>query len=175
MNVLVAYYSVTGNTEKIARVICEEVSKRHKVDLKKIEAINVDILNNYDLVFVGTPCHAGDLAGPVKNFLNNIPNSPKYKLAGFFTHFSPLWSKEDHDKTRVSFETISKQKQINYRGTFHCRGAPTFSPEIAEMIKKTKKLSEEEYRSLMEEARKHPSPEDEERAREFAKIVITNK
>lgn len=175
MNVLVTYYSLTGNTEKIARVICEEVSKKHKVDIKKIEEINVETLNDYELIFVGSPCHAGDLAGPVKNFLNTLPNSPKFKLAGFFTHFSPLWSKEDHDKTRVSFETISKQKQINYRGTFHCRGAPTFSPEIAEMVKKAKKLSDEEYNSLIEEARKHPSPEDEERAREFTTIIITKK
>jgi flavodoxin len=173
--VLVTYFSLTGNTEKIARVIYEEVSKKHKVDIKKIDEIKADALNNYDLIFVGSPCHAGDLAGSVKNFLNNLPNSPKYKLAGFFTHFSPIWSKEDYDKARISFETLSKQKQINYLGTFHCRGAPTFSPEIAEMVKKAKKLSQEEYNSLTEEAKKHPSPEDEERAREFAQIIITKK
>nr|MDO8080927.1 flavodoxin family protein [Candidatus Freyarchaeota archaeon] len=175
MKILITYFTLTGNTEKIARVICKEVSKKHKADIKKIEEINADTLNKYDLVFVGTPCHAGDLSGPVKNFLNSLPNSPKYKLAGFFTHFSPLWSKDDHDKTRISFEKISKEKQIDYRGTFHCQGVPTFSPEITELVKKTKKLSDEEYNGIIEEARKHPSPEDEERAREFAQIVISKK
>jgi flavodoxin len=175
LKILVTYYSLTGNTEKIAKVIYDEISKKHRADIKKIDQITADTLHKYDLVFLGTPCYEGDLAGPVKNLLNSLPSSPKFKLAGFFTHYSPLWSKDDYDKCGVSFQTISKQKHIDYRGTFQCPGFPTFSPEAAERIKQTKKMSDEEYEVVIEEARKHPSPEDEQKAREFVQTILTKK
>ena len=86
MKVLVVYYSETGNTEKIAKVIYEEASKEHKAHLKKTYEITVDILNNYDVVFLGSACHSADLSTPIKRILDNIPYSPRFKLAGFFTH-----------------------------------------------------------------------------------------
>ncbi|WXG42056.1 MAG: flavodoxin family protein [Candidatus Freyarchaeum deiterrae] len=175
MKILITYYSLTGNTEKIAKVIYDEISKKHRTDIKKIEQITPDTLYKYDLVFLGTPCYNGDLAGPVKKNLNSLHNSPKFKLAGFFTHYSPLWSKEECDKCGASLQNISKQKQIDYKGTFDSQGFPTFSPEYAEKIKQTRKMSEEEFEKIVEEARKHPSPEDEEKAREFAQIVLTKK
>ncbi|MCK4434827.1 flavodoxin domain-containing protein, partial [Candidatus Bathyarchaeota archaeon] len=45
MKVLVTYYSETGNTEKIARAIYEEVSKEHEAYLKKINEVTADALN----------------------------------------------------------------------------------------------------------------------------------
>jgi len=93
LKVPVAYYSDTGNTEKIAKAIHEEVSKKHKVDLRKLKDIVIESLNGYDLVFLGAPCHGGDLATPCKRILMALPNSPKYKLGGFFTHMSQVSEK----------------------------------------------------------------------------------
>ncbi len=39
MNILVTYFSQTGNTEKIAKAICEEAGTAHHVELKKLEEI----------------------------------------------------------------------------------------------------------------------------------------
>lgn len=86
MKVLVVYYSETGNTEKVARAICEELSREHEAHLKAINEVNADSLNNYDLVFLGSACHNADLSAPAKRLLNAFPDSPKFKLAGFFTH-----------------------------------------------------------------------------------------
>ena len=67
MKVLVAYYSETGNTEKIAGAIYGEVSKEHEVHLKKIKEVTVDTLNDYDLVFLGSACHSTDFGSSKKN------------------------------------------------------------------------------------------------------------
>jgi flavodoxin len=131
---LVVYYSETKNTEKVAKAIFDEVSKEHEAFLKKADEINADSLNNYDLVFLGSACHGGDLAPPVKTLLRAIPESPKFKLAGFFTHSCPTQehSSESFDawasKCVTSFEEVSKEKKIDFRGYFNCQGAP--SPRI---------------------------------------------
>nr|MDO8098195.1 flavodoxin family protein [Candidatus Njordarchaeota archaeon] len=78
MRVLVAYRSDTGNTDKIAKAIFEEVSKKHKADLRKLKDVIIESLKGYDMVFLGSPCHAGDLATPIKRILTALPNSPKY-------------------------------------------------------------------------------------------------
>ena len=180
MKVLVAYYSETGNTEKIARAIYEEVSKEHEAHLKKINGIIADTLIDYDLVFLGSACHSSDLAVPVKRILDALPKSPVFKLAGFFTHSTlpPVdrferaielfnrWA----GKCIVSFEKVSKEKQIDFKGYFNCQGAP--SPPIEEFIKR-KVLSADEWEEYIEEVRKHPSPEDLRKAKEFAREVLS--
>ena len=81
MKILVAYYSETGNTEKIARAIYEEASEEHEARLERANRVAANDLSNYDLVFLGSQCHSTDLAAPVKTILDGIPHSPKFKLA----------------------------------------------------------------------------------------------
>ena len=181
MKVLVAYYSETGNTEKVARAIYDEASNEHEAHLKKIREITADKLNNYDLVFLGSACHSSDLATPVKRILDGIPKSPSFKLAGFFTHStftSNIMSKRASElfnrwagKCVVSFEKVSKEKQIDFKGYYNCMGAP--SPEIEQFIHRSILTSADEWEEYIEEARKHPTPEDLQRAEEFAREVIS--
>ncbi|MEM2134342.1 MAG: flavodoxin family protein [Candidatus Jordarchaeaceae archaeon] len=171
MKILVTYFSMTGNTEKIAKAIYNEVSKEHPADIKKIDQVNADTLKNYDLVFVGTPAHAGDLAGPVKQVMNSLPKSPKCKFAGFYTHMAPTSDKDVQSALRGAFEKIVKEKGITYMGTFNCMGNP--DPNIAKMVKEARQMSDEEFNEYMREAVKHPSPEDEQKAKEFAKEVVS--
>lgn len=87
MKILIAYFTQTGNTEKIARAIYEEVlSQGHEVHLMSIADIASDSFNSYGLVFLGSACHDADLAKPVKRILEAIAKSPSFKMAGFATH-----------------------------------------------------------------------------------------
>ena len=180
MKVLVAYYSETGNTEKIAKAIYEEVSKEHEAHLKKINDVTADTLNNYDMVFLGSACHSTDLAAPVKRILDALPKSPKFKLAGFFTHstYPPEHGARARElfnrwanKCTVSFEEVSKEKQIDFEGYYNCQGVP--SPPIQQFIKKEVLISADEWEEYIEEARKHPSPRDVEKAKEFAREALS--
>jgi len=177
---LVAYYSETGNTEKIARAIYEEVSKGYEVHLRRIKDVTADTLNNYDLVFLGSACHSADLAAPVKRILDDLPRSPRFKLAGFFTH--SVQCPEDSIRARnlfnrwagkciVSFEKVSKEKEIDFKGYFNCQGVP--SPPIQEFIKKEVIVSADDWEAYMEEVRKHPSIEDLQKAKGFTREVLS--
>jgi flavodoxin I len=134
MKILVAFFSETGNTEKVARAIHEEVlSKGYEAYLKRVEEITSDRLNDYDLIFLGSACHSRDLAQPVKQILEDISSSPRYKLAGFVTH-ATYTSEGDERKRELylqwaskcieSFERTSKEKEIDFLGFFNCQGAP---------------------------------------------------
>ncbi|UCG36760.1 MAG: flavodoxin domain-containing protein [Candidatus Bathyarchaeota archaeon] len=174
MKTLVAYYSQTGNTEKVARAIYEEASRDHEAYLEKIEDITADTLNEYDLVFLGSACHSSDLATPVKEVLDAISDSPKFKLAGFFTHATSSggfnkWA----SKCVLSFQEASRVKKITFIGYYNCQGVP--APLIQEFIKsEVFGDSLADWEGYFEEVRKHPSLEDLQKAREFARRTISH-
>lgn len=87
--VLVAYYSRTGNTEKMAKMIAEGLSQKGiSVDLMTVDKINIDTLPKYDGYIIGSPNYFGTMAAEVKKF---IDESVKYyrkiegKLVAAFT------------------------------------------------------------------------------------------
>jgi len=171
VKILVAYHSDTGNTEKIAKGIYEEASKSNEAQLRKISEIRPEDLSNYDLVFLGGPCQANDLAFPVKRLLSAIPMSPRFKVAGFFTHMSPVSEKHSgHEKCVASFQNISKEKRIEFEGLYDCQGMP--APKLSEMMRKNVNVSEDQWKRSLEETRKHPSAEDIRNAKGFAAKVI---
>jgi flavodoxin len=180
MKILIAYYSETGNTEKVARAIQEEVADGHEVRLYAIDEITADDLTDYRLVFFGAPCHSADLAPPIKKFLQTLPLSPKFKLAGFFTHAT--YAPDEHTagkeiflqwagKCLESFEKPCEEKQIDFLGYFHCMGAP--SPPIEEFIRSKVIKSEEELRSYLSEVRTRPDSKDLHNARTFARTILS--
>jgi flavodoxin len=171
LKVLVTYYSDTGNTEKVAKAIYEEVSKKNKTDLKKVKETKVGDLDGYELVFIGSPSRGHLLASPVNAILNAIPPAPKYKLAGFITHMSPISEKHDgYEGCFASFERVSKQKQIDFRGVYDCQGV--LAPRGRDFVKKSLNLSDAEWEKRVKEMEKHPSTEDLQKAKEFAKQVL---
>ncbi len=69
--VLVTYYSLSGNTEKMARMIADGlVTKDLAVDLKKVDEVAIDSLTSYDGFIVGSPNYFGTMAWPVKKFVD---------------------------------------------------------------------------------------------------------
>ncbi|MCS7215184.1 MAG: flavodoxin domain-containing protein [Thermodesulfovibrio sp.] len=87
--ILVAYYSRTGNTEKMAKMIAQGLKEKGiNVDLKKVEEVNIDSLTEYSGYIIGSPNYFGTMAAEVKKF---IDESVKYyrkiegKLVAAFT------------------------------------------------------------------------------------------
>jgi flavodoxin len=122
MKILVVYFSQTGNTEQIARVVQQELAGDHQVDLEKIEEIGAAGLAGYELVFLATPIHAGGLSGPVKELLEDLPSSPGFALAGLVTHASDVYSRENYEKGLESLASTAGEKGIRYLGCFDCQG-----------------------------------------------------
>jgi len=80
--VLVAYYSRSGNTEKMARMISDGLSAQGvDVTLQKVDEVSIDALPGYDGFVIGSPNYFGTMAWPVKKF---VDDSVKYfkKLDG---------------------------------------------------------------------------------------------
>jgi len=179
MKILITYFSQTGNTEKIAKAIHETSSKNHESTLRIIKKVKIEDLNDYDLVFIGSACHDSDLAKPILKFLKKIPDSPKYAIAGFYTHstflpegdekilkLSERWS----GKCSATFEMVKKEKNIDFKGYFRCQGIP--SPPIEQFIHKTIIKDDEEWATFLEEVKKHPNENDIENAKKFAQDIL---
>src|SRR5262249_37056604 len=73
VNVLIAYHSVTGNTEKMAQGVAEGTSSvpGTNVVLKRVGEVTADDLLSADGVIVGSPVYFGNMAGEVKTFFDN--------------------------------------------------------------------------------------------------------
>jgi flavodoxin len=188
MHILIAYYSETGNTAKVAEAIRDEAaSAGHTVDLRQIRAasqsggITPGDLKSYDLVFLGSACIDADVAVPVKQILGAIAPAPPFKLAGFVTHstFTPERGERERalyerwaGKCIRSYRQTSEEKQIHFLGYFGCMGVPT--PGIAAFIRNTIIPDGDEFQAYMAEVRKHPDEEDLRNARAFARKVLSS-
>lgn len=70
--VLVVYYSRSGTTEKMAKIISESISKEG-IDcaLKKLADIKADDLLNYDGILIGSPTYYGTMSWEVKKLFDD--------------------------------------------------------------------------------------------------------
>ncbi|MFQ3548596.1 MAG: flavodoxin family protein [Armatimonadota bacterium] len=87
--VLITYYSRSGNTEKMARLIEIGVKNRGvEVDVEPVTAIDPEKLLEYDGIIIGSPTYYGSMAWEVKKLLDE---SVKYhgrldgKVGGAFS------------------------------------------------------------------------------------------
>lgn len=170
MKILIGYFSQTGNTEQIARAVQQELSGDHQVEVETIEEIDAAGISGYELIFVGTPIHAGGLSGPVKEWLEKLPSLPALALAGLVTHASDVYSRENYGKGLETLEAIAGEKRLRYLGCFDCQGR--LAPAIQPMVQKSRGLSDQEWAERMVETDQHPDADDEKRAREFAREVV---
>ena len=68
VRVLVAYYSLTGNTEKMADGVIEGVKRvaGAAVSLKKVDEVTKEDLENADGIILGCPAYYGSIPGKMK-------------------------------------------------------------------------------------------------------------
>ena len=180
MNVLIGYFSETGNTKKIAEAMGEEAKNcGHSVQIKTVGEIAPSQLSDYDIVLLGSTCHSSDIAAPVRNLLDGMPEGAQFKLAGFVTHATTMpegedWKKEMYEKwagrCQGTFETASQAKGIEFLGYFHCQGAP--SPPIEAFIRSTIITDDDQWAEYGEEVKKHPTDEDIAAAKEFIRSLL---
>jgi NAD(P)H dehydrogenase (quinone) len=71
--VLIAYHSVTGNTEKMAQGVADGAKSiaGATADLKRVSDVATEDLLSVDAVIVGSPVYFGNVSGEVKTFLDN--------------------------------------------------------------------------------------------------------
>lgn len=70
--VLVTYYTRSGNTEKMARMVADGLAaKGLSVDMKRVEEVDIDTLPSYVGFVVGSPNYFGTMAWPVKKFIDD--------------------------------------------------------------------------------------------------------
>jgi len=170
MKVLVAYFSQTGNTEKVAKAIHEESSHTHTADLKRLEDVGPGDLESCDLVFVGSPLHAGNIAGPVKEFLSKVKAGSVKALAGFITHAAPAYPDQDMARYAEPLQAACQENGIQYKGCFGCQGFLTEA--LHEMIQKSRKMTDEQWAETVQQMTGHPDAHDLEKARAFARSVL---
>ena len=178
MKALVVYFSQTGNTQMIAEAIHETIATQGEADISTVRKVKPDTLNDYDLLVVGAPCHDSDLALPVKGFLEKLPESPSFKLAGFFTHAT--YTSDENGKIGFynewagrcipSFENACKNKDIEFLGCFSCQGKA--SPPIEAFIRQEIIHDDDEWNKYLPELRTHPNSSDIENAKKFAQQII---
>ena len=80
--VLIVYYSRSGNTEAMAKLIAEGIkSEDVEVELKKVEDTDIDDLLSPDGIILGSPTYYGTMSADIKKLLDD---SVKYhgKLDG---------------------------------------------------------------------------------------------
>jgi NAD(P)H dehydrogenase (quinone) len=70
---IVVYYSRSGNTKEMAEVIAKAMNDSGvRTECKSAEAVQADDLPSYDAVVVGSPCYYGQMAGPVKQLIDDL-------------------------------------------------------------------------------------------------------
>lgn len=68
---VVIYYSRTGNTKEMAQIIAESMNEAGlETDCKSVDKIKADDLLGYDAIVIGSPTYYGQMAGPVKELID---------------------------------------------------------------------------------------------------------
>ena len=87
MNILVLYFSGTGNTKHIAKMVENELkSRRNQVMLFSIEDINPDALPDHDHLIFGFPVYAYKIPAKPAHFIRSIKGAKGRSATVFCTN-----------------------------------------------------------------------------------------
>jgi len=161
MKILVTYYSKSGNTEKIANAIHTEL-KDEDISIKNITDVDVSTIPTYDLIYIGTPVHAGGFAKPVKSFLKAIPDNVGTKFASFYTYGVPIPSFYERIEKKLNKQSV--RNGLSLMGVFKCLG----EHRALDLLAKVDVAAAEKARV---ESKGHPDEKDIEAAKQFAKEI----
>ncbi|UCE22185.1 MAG: hypothetical protein JSV46_08245 [Candidatus Aminicenantes bacterium] len=158
--ILVTYFSLTGNTKKIAEAIHSVLEGD-----KTIEPIDkVQELDDYTLVFIGFPVHSHSVPFKIEKLLRKIPEGKKIAL--FSTHGAIKGSRLSQEAIEHAAVTASKAKVL---GIFSCRGR--VSSEALEVLSKSPEHTL--WAEMAASAQTHPDEADLEDAKTFARRIVT--
>ena len=71
--ILIAYYSLSGNTEEMADAVEQGAKLDSNVTVQKklISEVTAEDLENADGIILGSPTYFGNISGPMKNFIDD--------------------------------------------------------------------------------------------------------
>ncbi len=169
MKVLLAFHSDTGNTKQLVDAVRDELATDHDVARLAIDDIDPSDLDDVDLLFVGTPIHAGGLAAPTAQFLQRLPAAVDVAVAGLVTHASSAFTRENYDRGLDALESAARERGIRFLGCFDCQGR--LDPAISPIAQELQGVDDVEWARRVADAEAHPNDADLARARTFATKV----
>ncbi len=159
MKALVAFYSESGNTEKLAKAIYNGIN----VSGKEIMPISEANAKDHDVIFVGFPVQASSVPAKVEKFIKRLPEGKK--VAYFVTHGS---LRGGQLAISALYYAFSLALNVTVLGTFGCRGQ--VKPSLIDVL-----LENPEHKAWAMEAQSavgHPDNADLEDGKEFANLMI---
>jgi flavodoxin len=159
MKTLVTYLSQTGNTEKLARAIYEEIHMEKDITPLK----DVGSVEQYEVIFCGFPVHSHSVPPAAAEFIRKLP--PGKKLAIFSTHGSRRGGQLAVTALEQAVSLAVKAKVL---GTFGCRGK--VSQQLIDTL-----MNNPEHKAWAIEAQgatNHPDQADLEDGKEFAREMM---
>jgi len=160
MNVLVAFYSETGNTRRVAEAIFAGLEHAPKT-LLPIDQVGE--LGGYDLIFCGFPVINHGVPEKVVQFLKRIPAGKK--VAFFASHGSLRGGEKAVSAFYAAVSLTGRQKVL---GTFGCRGQVKL--QLIEAL--MEKFPHRAWAIEAQSADGHPDAADLEDARAFAQQMF---
>jgi len=170
MKVLVAYFSQSGNTEKIAKAICEEAAQASNADLRKLEELTSDRVAEYDCIFLGSPLHSGRLAAPVKECLGALKATSGQQMAGFITYMAPAYPEQDMEAFAEPMKVACKENNIEFKGCFDCQGFLAESMHVP--VQKKLNMADDQWAEMVRQMTGRPNQEDVDNAKAFVKAIF---
>jgi NAD(P)H dehydrogenase (quinone) len=70
---IVVYYSRSGNTKEMAEIIAKAMNDADlKTECKSVDKVKADDLPIYDAIVMGSPTYYGQMAGPIKELIDEL-------------------------------------------------------------------------------------------------------
>ena len=70
---IVVYYSRSGNTKEMAEIIADSMNQSDlKTECRSVEKVTPDELVEYDAIAIGSPTYYGQMAGPIKQLIDDL-------------------------------------------------------------------------------------------------------
>lgn len=166
MNILVTYYSETGNTRKVAEAIHAAITG----DKRLCPLDELTSLDGFDLVFFGFPIMQFGPPRKVRMFLKE--HSERKNIAMFVTHAA--WETPGQTDALADWLERCKTaaKDANLVGFFHCRGE--LSEASAAQFLDSPIPEVRWFGSLQPATLGHPDTLELEAARDFTTHVVDN-
>jgi flavodoxin len=127
MKACVLYFSLTGNTKRFA----EAISKSLNIPIFDMAISDPLIVNDYELIILGTPVHGLSPAKPVLNFIEKLPKANE-KQAIIFTTYAIRKGKANK-KLRKNLEDLGYKTILSLSKRGFKLGEKDFSKSIIEI------------------------------------------
>jgi flavodoxin len=170
MKTLVAYFSQSGNTEKIARAFFEEAKKAGDADLLTIDEVNPNTVADYDLICIGSPIHEYTIPAEVTGFLKKVPRQENTRFAGFVTHSAPAYPEQALGNMIKPLVDACNETGMEYKGCFSCQGY--LAEALHKPVQQMMNLDDAAWAKSVEQMRGHPDEDDVIEARAFAQSLF---